>query len=101
MVFRILAQLIFLVARRRAMASGSVPAIHKMFAILEYQEREEKRGITIDMIRRQFELEYQVTLTPSAMQSAERWISPTAQELSEERSFLQQRLASYPGQTHP
>ncbi|KAJ7676577.1 hypothetical protein DFH06DRAFT_1168555 [Mycena polygramma] len=85
---------VFLVARRRAMASGSVPAIHMMFTIIKYGEVDGVTiyDLTVDQIRRQFEMEYRIELTPGAIQTAEPFIPPTVEELKEEREFLQQRL---------
>ncbi|KAJ7844065.1 hypothetical protein B0H13DRAFT_2364465 [Mycena leptocephala] len=86
----------FLVARRRAMASGSVPAIHMMFAIAKYGEVAGVTiyNVTVDQIRRQFEMEYRVEITPANIRAAEPFAPPTPQELKEEREYLQQRLDS-------
>lgn len=75
------------------MASGSIPAIHFMFKILEAQLRDET-SITVDHVRRQFELEYGISITPNTLRAAEPFTPPTAQELDEERSYLLQRHAS-------
>lgn len=89
------ARLVFLVARRRAFASGSIPAIHLMFKMIEYQEKTiPPRRLTTDQIRTQFELEFLISITPATMASAEKWTTPTAQELREEHSYLLQRQAS-------
>ncbi|KAJ7799521.1 hypothetical protein B0H13DRAFT_2390985 [Mycena leptocephala] len=86
----------FLVGRRRAMASGSVPAIHMMFAIAKYGEVAGVTiyNVTVDQIRRQFEMEYRVEITPANIRAAEPFAPPTPQELKEEREYLQQRLDS-------
>jgi hypothetical protein len=78
------------------MASGSVPAIHMMYSILNYGQED---GITIynisvEQVRRQFEIEYRVEITPATIHSAEPFVPPTAQELEQERRYLQQRLDS-------
>ncbi|KAJ6467448.1 hypothetical protein C8R45DRAFT_1020042 [Mycena sanguinolenta] len=50
-------QIVFLVARRRAMASGSLPAIHMMFMIMKHQIITKRAILTMEQIRRQFEKE--------------------------------------------
>ncbi|KAJ7802296.1 hypothetical protein B0H14DRAFT_2614442 [Mycena olivaceomarginata] len=50
------ARLIFLIASRRAMASGSLSSIYKMVEILGWQL--EYSTITMEQVRREFELEY-------------------------------------------
>ncbi|KIK70365.1 hypothetical protein GYMLUDRAFT_268573 [Collybiopsis luxurians FD-317 M1] len=93
------ARLIFLVARRRAFASGSIPAVHKMFIILEEQQKaygdgsEEGKPITLYQIRKQFEREYGTTITPETLKTAEAaWVPPTMEELYEERLYLWKRM---------
>jgi hypothetical protein len=78
------------------MASGSVPAIHMMFAIAKYGEVDGVTiyNITVDQIQRQFEMEYRVEITPATIHAAEPFAPPTPQELKEEREYLQQRLDS-------
>ncbi|KAJ7264543.1 hypothetical protein B0H12DRAFT_1230731 [Mycena haematopus] len=89
------ARLIFLVARRRAMASGSLPAIHKMLAILEFEEDLGVRDFTHARYRRQFEKEYRIKITPESIrQAAGEFAPPTAKELEEEEEFLRRRWAS-------
>ncbi|KAJ7249851.1 hypothetical protein C8J57DRAFT_1521465 [Mycena rebaudengoi] len=90
------AQDVFLVARRRAMASGSVPAIHMMYSILNYGQEDGTTiyNISVEQVRRQFEIEYRVEITPATIHSAEPFVPPTAQELEQERRYLQQRLDS-------
>ncbi|KAF7360667.1 hypothetical protein MVEN_00798400 [Mycena venus] len=87
---------VFLVARRRAMATGSVPAIHMMYSILEYGQVDGMTiyDITMDQVQRQFEIEYRVEITPASIQAAEPFVPPTPQELEEELRYLQQRLNS-------
>ncbi|KAJ7473150.1 hypothetical protein B0H11DRAFT_2236688 [Mycena galericulata] len=87
---------VFLVARRRAMSSGSVPAIHMMFTIIRYGEEDGMTvyDLSVDQIRRQFELEYRVEITPASIEAAEAFTPPTPQELQEEHDFLNQRLIS-------
>ncbi|KAJ7041656.1 hypothetical protein C8F04DRAFT_1391146 [Mycena alexandri] len=89
------ANMTFLVARRRAMASGSIPAIHMMLRILDYQGECCGRGIfDYEKLRRQFEMEYNIKITPQSMAAAEPFAKPTKRELEEEEAFLKQRLAS-------
>ncbi|KAJ7339908.1 hypothetical protein DFH08DRAFT_1013441 [Mycena albidolilacea] len=87
-------RLTFLVARRRAMASGSLPVIYKMQAILECEEDMRIRNFTHERFRGQFEKEYNVQLTEDARQAAREFAAPTAQELKEEEEFLRLRWAS-------
>ncbi|KAJ7784773.1 hypothetical protein B0H16DRAFT_1877151 [Mycena metata] len=76
------ANMTFLVARRRAMASGSIPAIHMMFRILDYQGDCCGRGIfDYEKLRRQFEMEYNIKITPQSMAAAEPFAKPTKREL--------------------
>ncbi|KAJ7494900.1 hypothetical protein FB451DRAFT_1212823 [Mycena latifolia] len=90
------ARLLFLVARRRAMASGSLPAIYKMLEIIERQREEIGLNLTPEQIRRQFEIEYTISITPEAIQSAAPFDPPTTQELGEEHSYILQREATIP-----
>jgi hypothetical protein len=76
------------------MASGSLPAIYKMQAILECEEDMGIRNFTHERYRRQFEKEYNVQLTEDARQAAREFAAPTAQELKEEEEFLRLRWAS-------
>ncbi|KAJ7209310.1 hypothetical protein GGX14DRAFT_395415 [Mycena pura] len=59
------AQMVFLVARRRAMASGSPPAVHMMFTIVKHQWKyvAGTPDMTLEQIRTQFEKEYHVKVT--------------------------------------
>ncbi|KAJ7248669.1 hypothetical protein C8J57DRAFT_1672388 [Mycena rebaudengoi] len=88
------ARLVFLVARHRAMASGSLPAIYMMYTIVEYQERARLHELTRDQIRGQFEREYRVTITPSSIKAAGPFEPPTKQELAEEEAYCLQRLSN-------
>ncbi|KAJ7259729.1 hypothetical protein C8J57DRAFT_1339037 [Mycena rebaudengoi] len=87
-------RIVFLVARRRAMASGSPPAIYMMYKIMEYLQKEATINLTPDQIRRQFEKEYGIPLTPNAFRSAEPFTQPTQQEVDEESLYILQREAS-------
>ncbi|KAF8202017.1 hypothetical protein K438DRAFT_1965467 [Mycena galopus ATCC 62051] len=87
----------FLVARRRALASGSLPAIYKMLEIIKSQI--EHCNLTIEQVQRHFEHEYGIKMdaTPAAIISAVKGFEePTEQELEEERLFDEQREASVP-----
>ncbi|KAE9396351.1 hypothetical protein BT96DRAFT_922196 [Gymnopus androsaceus JB14] len=88
------AKLDFLVARRRAMACGSISAVHKMLTIIEDFAPDSGYGLNIDQIRRQLEIEYSVTIDASTIDSAEPWTTPTAQEDSEEQLYLRTRMAN-------
>ncbi|KAJ6546081.1 hypothetical protein DFH09DRAFT_1367513 [Mycena vulgaris] len=81
---------IFIVARRRAMASGSLSALYMMLTILECQCF---RAITDDQIHRQLKSGYQLTVTDAGREIAWPFPPPTSEELDEERAYLQQRLA--------
>ncbi|KAJ7462476.1 hypothetical protein FB451DRAFT_1180768 [Mycena latifolia] len=90
------ARLVFLVARRRAMASGSFSAIYMMLDILEYQQPLGLFDLTIYQLRRQFEKKYHITVSAAGKQAAGPFAPPTAQEFKEERAFLEQRMARVP-----
>ncbi|KAJ6575637.1 hypothetical protein DFH09DRAFT_1311696 [Mycena vulgaris] len=79
------AKLVFLVARRRAMAAGSLAAIYMMLKILEYHEPPAEFDLTIEQIRRQLEKEYNVTLSDVGPQAERAFKPPTAQEVEEEK----------------
>ncbi|KAJ6488356.1 hypothetical protein DFH09DRAFT_1105654 [Mycena vulgaris] len=85
---------VFLVARRRAMTSGSVPAIHMMFSIVTHGGVGGMTiyDISVDQVQRQFELEYRIEITPASIQAAEPFAPPTPQELKEEHEYLEQHL---------
>ncbi|KAJ7115457.1 hypothetical protein C8R44DRAFT_928527 [Mycena epipterygia] len=89
------ARFVFLVARRRAMTSGSFPDLYMMLTILECQFSLE---LTLEQIRRQLETECRVSLPDSGRGSAGAFVPPTAQELAEEKSYLAQRLSKVPMQ---
>ncbi|KAJ7642134.1 hypothetical protein FB45DRAFT_1054448 [Roridomyces roridus] len=90
------AQNVFLVARRRAMASGSIPAIHMMFTIATYEADPSTgmmwAGLSVELIRQQFEREYQIEITEKTMRSAEPFAWPTEEELREEMEFYRRRV---------
>jgi hypothetical protein len=89
-----IARIVFFVARRRAMASGSPSAVYKMYKILEPLQKEGTINLTLDQIRLQFEKEYGIPLTPDAIRSAEPFTQPTQQEVHEESLYILQRKAS-------
>ncbi|KAJ7110583.1 hypothetical protein C8R44DRAFT_743053 [Mycena epipterygia] len=86
----------FLIARRRAMASGSVPDIYIMHDIIQHINKLGLYNLSVDQIRRQFELEYRITITDSGRKAAGRFAPPTQQELEEEMSYMNQRIARGP-----
>ncbi|KAJ7206573.1 hypothetical protein GGX14DRAFT_637636 [Mycena pura] len=89
------AQMVFLVARRRAMASGSPPAVHMMFTVVKHQWKyvAGTPDMTLEQIRSQFEKEYRVKVTEMGVEGAGAFVPPTQQELEEERRYLEQRLS--------
>ncbi|KAJ7029906.1 hypothetical protein C8F04DRAFT_1115421 [Mycena alexandri] len=93
-------QLLFLVARRRAMASGSLPAIIVMLEILLPEARflqDLGNKTSQEKIRAQLEHEYRVDLSPKAIAGAPPFRQPTMQECEEEIRFMKQRIASLGG----
>ncbi|KAJ7605185.1 hypothetical protein FB45DRAFT_953953 [Roridomyces roridus] len=74
----------FLVARRRAMATGDLSAIHQMRVLATWNQMAmgPNSEVTPDQIRRQFEKEYNV------------YKKATKEEKEEEREFYRRRLAS-------
>ncbi|KAJ7642052.1 hypothetical protein FB45DRAFT_901686 [Roridomyces roridus] len=92
------AQNVFLVARRRAMASGSIPAIHMMFKIATHDADPSTgmtwAGLSVEQMRKQFEREYQIEITEETMRAVEPFASPTKRELREEKEFYRKRLES-------
>ncbi|KAJ7458571.1 hypothetical protein FB451DRAFT_1273482 [Mycena latifolia] len=90
------AQMVFLVARRRAMASGDASAIYMILRIVEYQKPFVPLDLTSEQFRGQFEREYRVTISEAGRQAAGPFAPPTDKELEEERGFLEQRLALVP-----
>ncbi|KAJ6533699.1 hypothetical protein B0H19DRAFT_1272339 [Mycena capillaripes] len=89
------AQLVFLVARSRAMASGSPPAVHMMFTIVKHQWQHVAGSpdITLEQIRSQFEKEYRVKVTEMGVEGAGAFVPPSRKELEEEQGYLEQRLS--------
>jgi hypothetical protein len=93
-------QLVFLVARRRAMASGSLPATIVMLEILLREARRlEERGENISQkkVRTQIEREYRVELSAKTIAMAPPFVHATMQECEEELRFMEQRIASLEG----
>ncbi|KAJ7496284.1 hypothetical protein B0H11DRAFT_2000425 [Mycena galericulata] len=88
------ARLLFLVARRRAMASGSLPAIHKMMEVIEWQIH--LMNLSMEQVKRQFEIEYAISITSSAIQSAEAFAWPSEDEFKEEMEYSDRREVSVP-----
>jgi hypothetical protein len=76
------------------MASGSPSAVYTMYKIMEYLQKKGTINLTLDQIRRQFEKEYDIPLTPDAIRSAEPFTQPTQQEIDEESLYILQRAAS-------
>ncbi|KAJ7764220.1 hypothetical protein B0H16DRAFT_1718159 [Mycena metata] len=89
------AQIIFLVARRRAMADGSPAAVNKMFAILRDGCLRGDFNLTLQLISHQLETEYRVKIEGTAgVVGAGAFASPTKRELEEEREYRRQRIAT-------
>ncbi|KAJ6467066.1 hypothetical protein C8R47DRAFT_1078783 [Mycena vitilis] len=82
---------VFFVARRRPVASSSLPAIHLMYTIVLDGTLNGYYTLTLEQIRRQFEREYRVAITPATLRAAPPFEPLTAQELMEEREYLQMR----------
>ncbi|KAJ6467765.1 hypothetical protein C8R45DRAFT_1171175 [Mycena sanguinolenta] len=78
---------VFLVARRRAMASGDRGAVCKMYSIVEYLRVNNVVQLTTHQVRSQFEREYRLTLDPPA----DFGVPPTAKEISEELEYMRRR----------
>ncbi|KAJ7033860.1 hypothetical protein C8F04DRAFT_1103590 [Mycena alexandri] len=94
-------QLLFLVARRRAMASGSLPAIIIMLEILLPEARRLEdigKKTSPEKIRAQLEREYRVDLSAKAIAEAPPFHQPTIEECEEEIRFMKQRIASLGGE---
>ncbi|KAF7364133.1 MYND-type domain-containing protein [Mycena sanguinolenta] len=86
-------QLMFFVARRRAMASGDPSGVHMMLAILHYMSLGGMLNLTPQQIASQFEKEYGVEIRSGGVVGA--GLSPsTQQEREEEHEFHRQRLAA-------
>ncbi|KAJ7605203.1 hypothetical protein FB45DRAFT_1042651 [Roridomyces roridus] len=86
----------FLVARRRAMATGDLSTIHQMRVLATWNQLAmgPDSEVTPDQIRRQFEKEYNVVLTPETAEKAGKYKAATKKEKEEEREFYRRRLAS-------
>ncbi|KAJ6586021.1 hypothetical protein B0H19DRAFT_1060192 [Mycena capillaripes] len=84
-------QRIFLVARRRAMASGSLSAVALMLQMLQDQQRDSEYT-TPEGIQRQLEREYRVDLSPAALARAPPFAPPTREEWEEEGLYCEQRM---------
>ncbi|KAJ7764218.1 hypothetical protein B0H16DRAFT_1454760 [Mycena metata] len=87
------AQLVFFVARRRAMASGSPAAVNMMYNIIKHMHSFGLVNLTLAQIQNQFETEYRVKFTKDGVVGAGPWAWPTQWEKDEEREFQRQRLA--------
>ncbi|KAJ7184943.1 hypothetical protein C8R46DRAFT_1186200 [Mycena filopes] len=86
-------ELEFLVARRRAMASGCPAAVNVMLEILTSQWRDGLVGnLTLQQIRSQLETEYRVKIHDGGVVGAGPYAWPTKMELEEEQEYLRQRL---------
>ncbi|KAJ7653941.1 hypothetical protein DFH06DRAFT_1330035 [Mycena polygramma] len=83
-------RVVFLVARRRAFASGDPVAVRKMFNLLRGQQRAGFVNLTVAQIRGQFEREFRLTLGPSEGMLPVTTFS-TTQEVNEEIGFAMQR----------
>ncbi|KAJ7176085.1 hypothetical protein C8R43DRAFT_1102140 [Mycena crocata] len=89
-----LRRLACLVARRRAFASGSSPAVYAMYSILELCHREGLVHLALEQMRRQFEIEYGLSLAPNLITSGIQFFaSPTKPEMDGKFSYLLQRGA--------
>ncbi|KAJ7458591.1 hypothetical protein FB451DRAFT_1406343 [Mycena latifolia] len=82
-------RLTFLVAHRRAMASGSLSALYMMLTILECHFFP---ALTQEQMERQFEKEYRITVSAAGRQAAGPFLCPTQTEFQEEQAYLEQRL---------
>ncbi|KAJ6525001.1 hypothetical protein B0H19DRAFT_1199624 [Mycena capillaripes] len=93
-------QLVFLVARRHAMASGSLPAIIMMLEILLREARrlnDRGENISQEKVRAQLEREYRVDLSAKSIATAAPFVQATMQECEEELRFMEQRISSLEG----
>ncbi|KAJ7577397.1 hypothetical protein C8J56DRAFT_970759 [Mycena floridula] len=82
-------RMVFLVARRRALISGSPAAVHRMFEIIKEQDTYCTLDIPMENIMKQLEREYTMSFKSPISQP---FNSPTAAELSEEWQFLVERF---------
>ncbi|KAF8206680.1 hypothetical protein K438DRAFT_1816267 [Mycena galopus ATCC 62051] len=90
------AQIIFLVARRRAMVSGDPAAVNMMFGIIHLMWCHDLVKLTLEQIRGQFERDYRVKIGETGGVvgiGPTDFKLPTKQEMDEEREFQRQRLA--------
>ncbi|KAJ7577488.1 hypothetical protein C8J56DRAFT_1061147 [Mycena floridula] len=83
----------FHVARRRAMVSGDISAVHMMLHIIEAQDNDHHYGLGVDKIHHQFELKYNISF------SADKLVNnvcemATGEEVFEEMQFLRKRLVT-------
>ncbi|KAJ6536157.1 hypothetical protein B0H19DRAFT_1270954 [Mycena capillaripes] len=89
------AQIIFLVARRRAMASGDPAAVNTMIGIIQLMWRHGMVNLTPEQIRGQFEREYRVEIREvGGVIGAGQFEPPTQQERDEEMAYMRQRFAT-------
>ncbi|KAJ6521042.1 hypothetical protein B0H19DRAFT_1286597 [Mycena capillaripes] len=91
------AQIVFLVARRRAMASGDPAAVNMMLGIIHFMWCHDLVKLTPEQIRGQFERDYRVKIGETGGVvgvGPTDFKLPTKQEVDEERDFQRQRLAT-------
>ncbi|KAJ7927800.1 hypothetical protein B0H13DRAFT_2312208 [Mycena leptocephala] len=87
------AQLIFLVARCRAMASGDPAAVNMMLSIIKFMSRHGMMDLTPKQISTQLERDYRVKIHEvRGVIGAGEFVLPTKQENEEERAYQRQRL---------
>ncbi|KAJ7339059.1 hypothetical protein DFH08DRAFT_938828 [Mycena albidolilacea] len=89
------AKLVFLVARRRAMASGDPAAVNVMLTILHFCSRYMGVNVTPAQLARQFGAEYGVTISTSKLrvEGAAVFAPPTPQERAEELAYQRARMS--------
>ncbi|KAJ6462473.1 hypothetical protein C8R45DRAFT_1178080 [Mycena sanguinolenta] len=88
-------QLIFFVARRRAIALGDLSAVNTMLSILHCMRLRGQLNLTSQQIVSQFEKEYGVEIRSGVgVVGAGEYSLSTEQEKDEEREFHRQRLAA-------
>ncbi|KAJ7881936.1 hypothetical protein B0H13DRAFT_931016 [Mycena leptocephala] len=91
------AQIVFLVARRRAMASGDPAAVNMMLGIIHFMWCHNLVKLTPEQIRGQFERDYRVKIGETGGVvgvGPTDFKLPTKLETDEEREFQRQRLAT-------
>ncbi|KAJ7184880.1 hypothetical protein C8R46DRAFT_1186162 [Mycena filopes] len=87
------AQIIFLVARRRAMASGCPASVEMMLAIIKYMWSHGMVPLTPQQIMTQFETEYRLKIVEGVgVVGAGTFAPPTKKEKREEEEYRRQRL---------